>query len=99
MNTLVIPYQFELFGEVWTVKMVKDLGMVDIACGRTTYDRLLIEIDANLPTDRKLSTFYHEVTHVILKATGQDKVNNDEKVVDLIGSCLHQILKSSVYPQ
>ncbi len=42
-------------------------------------------------------TFYHELIHALLQETENPKLSENEKLVEVLGRGLHQIIKSSVY--
>ena len=39
-------------------------------------------------------TLWHEITHWILEVMGEEKLNRDEKFVDLFGSLICQVLRT-----
>jgi hypothetical protein len=44
-----------------------------------------------------IETFFHEVTHIILDALGEDELSENEKFVNLMGKAWLEIYLSSVY--
>ena len=49
-------------------------------------------------TDRTvIETFFHEATHIILDAMGEDTLSENEKFVNLMGKAWLEIYLSSVY--
>jgi hypothetical protein len=42
-------------------------------------------------------TFFHEVMHIILDATGEETLSENEKFVNIMGKSLLEIYLSSVY--
>lgn len=44
--------------------------------------------------ERKEQTFYHELTHAILDAIGEDDLNCNEQFVDAFSNVLYQAIKT-----
>ena len=92
-----IPKTFKLGGKKYTVHMVDKMpgrghmGMVNHTIGEVT-----IAISSNL-TDRSFKqeeisdTFWHEVTHAILKDMGH-KLWNNERFVTLFANKLNEVV-------
>lgn len=47
-----------------------------------------------LTEERKEQTFYHELTHAILDAIGEDDLNCNEQFVDAFSNVLYQAIKT-----
>lgn len=67
--------------------------------GRWIAHKHLIEIQAinesnGITKSFQQQTFWHEVAHAILDNVGQAPASDDEKFVDLLGQCFHQVLKT-----
>ena len=45
----------------------------------------------------KKNTFYHELTHSILKTMGEDELNNNEKFVCCFSSFLTEAMSKAVF--
>lgn len=94
-----IPSSFQLLGHTITVEMREDLQEQADCWGRWTPHKHLIELQV---PDKKngitysfiVQTFWHEVTHAILDNVGQSELSGDEGLVDLIGQCIYQVLKT-----
>lgn len=94
-----IPKQFDLLGHTVRVVIRDDLWDTCEAHGRWIPHKHLIELQK--PTEQNgmtqsflLQTFWHEAAHAILDNIGQGDLSNDERLVDLIGQCVHQVLKT-----
>ena len=79
-----------------TTQRDSDLG--DDCRGKIWYERLLISIDKELPTELKVQTFYHELAHAICEETSfngmlMDKLgdNGYEIFVDNLGKAVYNI--------
>lgn len=44
-----------------------------------------------------VETFYHELSHIILDAIGEEKLSHNEKLVNMMGKALLEIYLYSVY--
>lgn len=55
--------------------------------------------DKDLPESVKLHSYYHELLHFIFSATGQERLNSDEKFIDIAAGLLHQVLLTSKYDE
>jgi hypothetical protein len=42
-------------------------------------------------------TFFHEMVHIILDATGEEDLSENEKFVNIVAKCMLEIYLSSVY--
>lgn len=93
---------FKLFGQ--TYKVVLDPNLQDTTgnIGETSEGRSEIRIqapDRNCSTEYQQITFWHEAVHAILCALGEEKLNKNEKFVDLFGRGIHQILTTGRAPR
>lgn len=79
-----IPTSFLLAGIEWRVIFVDEL----VELGLTLRDVATIKLRSGMPAQIAEATFYHELIHAILYATG--KTEHDERDVDAIGAFLHQ---------
>lgn len=90
-----IPKSFELAGAKWSVVQLP--AVVDkesgVCLGLTHRDKLLIEIQEDLPQTIKETTFLHELCHSIKFTMGQQ--DHDEVEVDAFAQLLHQYLKTA----
>ena len=94
---LEIPDKFSLFGHVITVKKRTDLSYQEGAWGRARHGENTIEVQLATkahPIDQTEveQTYLHEVIHIVLGKLGYNELNNDEKFVDQLAGCLHQVL-------
>jgi lysine/ornithine N-monooxygenase len=46
-----------------------------------------------------LETYYHELMHIILDSIGQEKLSQNEALVNMIGKALLEIYLSSIYEE
>ena len=82
-----IPETFECAGYTWKVRYDDKLKKREKCLGFT---------DWKLQGDELYHTFLHEITHVVLNAMGQDKLNAKkyDDQVDAFAGLLYQILKT-----
>lgn len=86
-----IPKQFELGGMTWSVEQIDDLADL----GRCLRDAQKIHIKKNEKAQTKQQAFCHELVHAIKFTMGE--TDHDEKEVDILGTLIHQFLKTSKY--
>ena len=94
-----IPKQFQIFGNTIRVEIRENLYEEAECHGRWVPRKNLIEIQGPTPThavaqDFLLATFWHEVIHAIAECCNLNKLNNNEKHVELIGQAIAQVLKT-----
>lgn len=99
---MLIPKSFELFGQTITVEYRRTLYKSHKAVGLWIVgkNKILLQQRTNTYeiTDEQIEqTFLHELTHALLTVLGYENLSNDEKLVDLIGNGLHQVIKSVKY--
>lgn len=98
-----IPKSFKLFGQKITVEMRKALfyekEKQNGLCLPQENKILIQENTKKYPhaQDNIEQTFYHEFTHFMLYKLGYDELSQDEKFVDQIASCIHQLQNSMEY--
>lgn len=79
-----VPSEFMLAGIKWRVEDINHLANL----GECERDTATIKLRAGLSPQIRAQTFYHELMHAVLYATGLE--DHSEKEVDLIGALLHQ---------
>ena len=102
MNTIKIPKEFQIFGETITVESNDALTYKEGLKGMTLYreNRIVLQLNnegASIPQDSIEQTFFHEMLHFVLDKIKEDELREDEKLVDLISSALHQVFKTAKY--
>ena len=94
---MTIPATFKLMGRTWTVEQdslqcehQRNMGL----CQNNRNKILLLSKleGEDMPKDEVEQTFFHELTHAVLFTMGKDKLNEDEKFVDVFAGLLHQAL-------
>lgn len=93
-----LPARFDILGHTITVRLRADLES-DAGCyGRWHPTTHLIELQDPEATEMSASfimqVFWHEAVHAMLDLTGHEDLSSDEKLVDLLGQCIHQVLKT-----
>lgn len=87
-----IPKTFELGGMKWEVVQIENLAEL----GRCLRDVQTIQLKKNEKAATKEQTFCHELVHAIKYTLGEAE-DHSEKEVDLMGTMLHQFLKTAKY--
>ncbi len=96
---MIIPKTFKLFDQEIKVKMVPDLEYKTDSVGEARYrdNTILIQKDSKgRPALRSLQEqwFCHELVHHIFYQLKETELRNNEKLVDQIGSLIHQFLNT-----
>jgi predicted SprT family Zn-dependent metalloprotease len=98
-----IPKSFKLFGQKISVEMRKALffeGDKSNGLCLPNENKILIQDNTKKyphAQDNIEQTFYHEFTHFMLYKLGYDELSQDEKFVEQIASCLHQLQNTMEY--
>lgn len=88
-----IPKQFQLAGHTVKVRIVpakrwKHKNSVGIF----NPDKYTIEISASVTGSSRQQVLCHEIFHALFYVAGQDKLYEDEELVDRLGHLLQQVL-------
>lgn len=98
---------FDLFGTVWTVKMVDTIANEDsdrITQG-VTHPNNIIEIARKYNENDEISksertiTLLHEIIHAIFNTGQYLQSTEDEPLVEWTARCLNSLIKQDVWPQ
>jgi hypothetical protein len=95
---MLIPKSFQLAGI--TVNVVQEDNLVDTkkCIGEARYSKQEIAIDTkSAPIDLTIQSYYHELIHWFFYILGEDKLRNNEKLVDTLAHLLYQYEKTKVY--
>ena len=93
----VIPKHFDILGQRITVEQLPSFSRDHECYGKWIAAKNLIqlqEVDENHSPDVILQTFWHEATHAMLDILGYGSWSENEVVVEQLGQCIYQILKS-----
>ena len=96
-----IPKNFQVGGQDVVVNYVDfcengDLGNIILGQGEIQIANFVTRGVEQSHTS-KLNTFYHELTHAILKTMGEYELNNNEKFVCSFSSLLTEAVRSFDY--
>lgn len=97
-----IPKRFKLMGQTINVYDDPYMDFADNASGMAHYRTMKIRLQTHCPehpfidSDRE-RVFLHELTHHILHAMEETKLNNNEKFVNMFAGFLHQALTTMEY--
>lgn len=99
-----IPNTFKLLGQTYKVEYNNDKCDGASAYGLASFSEntiyLATEVNNKpIAQDAIEHTFFHELTHMILHSMGKEKLNADEKFVDLFGGMLHQVATTMMYKE
>lgn len=75
---------------------IQDLGEVT---KRYKEDGKMVERKLIITEETMIETFFHEVVHIVLDSTGELKLSQNEKFVNMMGKAWLEIYLSSVYDQ
>lgn len=97
-----IPDKFKLHGQTIKVILTNKLVHNSDVVGEARYrdNTILIQDNGeqvNMIISKMEQVFFHELVHYILNAMGEDKINNNDKFVDLFASLLHQAITTFEY--
>lgn len=103
MRQFKIPKAFTLFGTRYTVERDETLALGSQALGTADFNNNAIKIMPSLDhfpisREKQEEVFCHELTHIILERVAGAELTHDENLVDLVGSCIHQFIKTAEYP-
>jgi hypothetical protein len=90
---LKLPKDVKVGGAVYTIKETEKLTDHHNLFGQVTYVDCEIELEANLPRERKEQVFVHEVLHAIFFEAGYEE--QEEEEIRRVGLILHQFLKDN----
>ena len=96
-----IPKKFHVGGQDIDVKEVdicedSCIGNIVLAQGEIQIARYVTR-GIEQSESSKLNTFYHELTHAILKTMGEYELNNNEKFVNTFSGFLTEAIRSFKY--
>ena len=96
-----IPKKFQVGGQDVNVKQVElcensDLGNIVLGQGEI---QIADYVSRGVPQSQtsKLNTFYHELTHAILRNMGEYELNSNERFVCTFSSLLTEAVRSFDY--
>lgn len=97
-----IPKYFQILGQEIKVEQVFNLVVKEDADGEhhPRLNKIQIQGDSKVwprNEDQIGSAYCHELVHTILNSMGEEKLNSNEKFVDLFGNLLYQVIKTSKF--
>jgi len=97
-----IPKRFKIFGKTVEVIYDEQLRLKDDASGTASFRRNVVTLQPSsshwpLAHESIEQTYFHEVTHIILRAICEPDLCDNEKFVDTFASALHQVLTTAEY--
>jgi len=95
-----IPKKLKVIGKYYSVVLENDLDYKHRNWGETRYGQSQIAIQGKgqgtqIPQQEIEHTFVHEMVHVILHEMGEQKLNSNEKFVDLFSNIFYQVMKEN----
>lgn len=102
MKRVPIPETYFQFAQKISVKYVNTLAQTHGALGedvKNTNDVLLQpSVDGYpLPVEIIEQSFFHEYTHKMFDFAGRSDLSEDEKLVDICGHLIHELLSTAEY--
>jgi hypothetical protein len=73
--------------------LVDNIRQEENSNGLFIEDKLQILIDQYVKGDKRDHSYFHELTHAMLKNLGYDELNDDEKFVDAFSNVLLQVMQ------
>jgi len=97
-----LPKLFKLFGSTYNICIDNTVNDIKGTLGLFSVDDKEISLATcvglnELPSDTILDTYYHELSHALVKNTGEEEYYKDEKFIDLLGKLLRQYVESVKY--
>lgn len=95
-----IPISFKLGGQTIQIKKVDKCSDAQPDCdGQACYAKSLIELkqDKEFSDDYKEWVYLHELFHFLFNNIEEYDLRKNEKIVSLLATSLHQVLKTAVY--
>jgi Zn-dependent peptidase ImmA (M78 family) len=89
----LIPKEVKVAGISYSVEEIDKLKERYDLLGQILYQRGLIQIDSELPKDRKEQVFVHELLHACFYEAGIEE--HDEDMINRVGIVLYQALKDN----
>jgi len=88
-----IPKRFKIGGRTITIEYDSTVDK-DGKAGWAKFREGKLTLDSSKVQDQGYteSTFFHELTHFILWAMGDNKSNDDERFVECFGNFMHQVM-------
>ena len=85
----------KILGCQYDLSVVAGLAEKEELCGQIDYDNQLIRIAEDVGEHVKSVAVMHEVLHGIWKSLGEDKLRQNERVVDALANALVQVLREN----
>jgi hypothetical protein len=90
-----VPRRFKLFGIQYTVEVIPPIRWKRSDCvGYLDQNRAVIHIKKGA-ADVNAQTFWHEIAHLTLTSANREDLSEDEGLVDLLASMIHQVIATS----
>jgi hypothetical protein len=101
-NKITIPTEFKLNGKKITVEFDDEYCEQEGYLGEADFDLRLITLaskvgNKKLPKSEIDSTFYHELTHLILDAANRHQLKYNEDFVDTIGLLFYEFERTKKF--
>ena len=101
-NKIIIPREFKLNGKKITVEFDDDYCEDEGYLGEADFDLKLITLTKKdgkkrLPKQEIDTTFFHELTHLILDAANRHQLKYNEDFVDAVGLLLYEYERTKKY--
>jgi len=103
MNYIKIPTHFKVGGQQMEVRRVERsddncMGICHTTCGIIEIADVVNKQDKQSDSS-KVNTFYHELTHAILKTMGESELNENEKFVCCFSSFLTEAMENAYFKE
>lgn len=96
---MIIPESFEILNRKIKVIVDHEGRMDGTLVGQANFDRCEIQLSPSLvrhgTPELVEAVFWHEVWHIMCNVLGQKELDEDERLADLFGGAIAQVLRSS----
>lgn len=89
----MIPSTVKVAGITYSIEETEKLKERYDLLGQILYQRGLIQLEKDLPSDRKEQVFVHEILHACFYEAGFEE--QDEDMINRLGIVLYQVLKQN----
>lgn len=97
MNKHSIPDCISICGIKFKIEQVNcvNKGEGGYTLGKIDFSTDVIQLDVDLPEDKKLQVLIHEILHAVFDLTGNQEIGDDEKTVQGVATALYCLVKEN----
>ena len=87
--------KINILGEVYELVEVDEIDHDSNISGQIVYQKNQIYIKSSMSSEKKRVVLLHELMHGVFEKLGMDKECNDERLVQMLASSIHQLIKDN----